>query len=308
MTPRKNDGLFTWIEIARSISTLFSALFLVLSHLFELIAIACAARSPTDAKPNRKRARTTKSRTSRSPSSSASPPRTSPIGTAHRSPDRQRSRPSSCRSTHIRIQPGACGRRTRPRMAAVPRRRLRRDRTALVRKRDRESPLRGLSLKLDGKLKNPKETLDTFLDAVARSFVLFAQRLPRSAFTMDEDGSEIPPTFHVSLLETLTISPSGSSRVIAPSERRAPPARIVLRSRAPTRRARRQPSSAASPIEEYRGTPRRDDRRLSHGHPAAPALRRDDSLSIKPADRLEHWHLSAHGLGQDADASAHHHA
>ncbi len=295
MPPRKNEGLFTWIEIARSISTLFSALFLVLSHLFELIAyrVRGALADQRDAEH--------KAHVHDEIENLAQALRLR-IAAAN-FPDRDRLVDlvvETIKTFELPEHPHP-----------YPTMRIWKAYTDLAWTLFQDEAFATIEppsyetevekaryadylLTLDGRLKNPKETLDAFLDAVARSFVLFARCLPRCAFTMDEDGSEIPPTFQVSLLEMLTDLPDVVHRLIAPfATTRATDFGLfaTLEAQLVARADSHRPP--LGPFEEYRGTSRAMIDAYLADTPLHPLFDVMIPFAIKPADRLEHWHLLA---------------
>jgi hypothetical protein len=295
LTPRKNDALFTWIEIARSISTLFAALFLVLSHAFELIAYHVRG-AISDQRDSDQKARVHDEITNLAQSLRLR------IAAAN-FPDQDRLIDlvvETIKTFELPEHPHP-----------YPTMRIWKAYTDLAWRLFQDEGFAAIEppshaneiekaryadylLTLDGKLKNPKETLDAFLDAVARSFVLFAQRLPRSTFTMDEDGSEIPATFHVSLLETLTDLPDVIQHVLAPfGTTRTTTLGLfsTLEAQLVARGDSHRPP--LGPIEDYRGTPRGMIDAYLTDTPLRPLFDVMIPFTIKPADRLEHWHLLA---------------
>ena len=295
MSPRKDDGLFTWIEIARSISTLFSALFLVLSHLFELIVynlrgtLALQQEAEQKARIHDEIENLAQSLRLR-------------IAAAN-FPDQDRLTDLLIDTIKTFVLPEhPHPYPTKPVWKAyidLAWRLYQDEGLAIIEPPSyvnevEKARYADYLLKLNNRLKNPKETLDTFLDAVARSFVLFAKHLPRSAFTMDDDGSEIPATFQVSLLETLTDLPDVILSVIAPlltTSVRTLGLFSTLDAQLAARLEQHRPP--LPPMEDYRGTPKGMIDAYLADTPLCPLFDVMIPFAIKPADRLEHWHLLA---------------
>ena len=295
MAAHKDDGLLTWVEIARSISTLFSALFLVLSHLFELFAYH--VRGSLD----RQHEAAEKARVDDEIENLAQSLRLRLA--AANFPDKDHFTDCFVDTVKTFVLPDH--------QHPYPTKRIWRAYIDLGWRLFQDEGIATIDppsyttevekaryadylLNLNNRLKNPKETLDAFLDAVARSFVLFAKHLPRSAFTMDEDGSEIPATFQVSLIETLTDLPDVILSVIAPfvnTDIRAAGLFSTLEAQLTARFDQHHPP--LPPIPEYHGTPRALIDAYLDDTPLHPLFDVMIPFSIKPADRLEHWHLLA---------------
>jgi hypothetical protein len=295
LTTRKNDALFTWIEIARSISTLFSLLFLALAHFVEVVLYHSRAAL------GRKQEQAQRARID-SEVANLSHSLKLRIAAAN-FPDREGlfdllidtiktfelpEHPRPYPTKHVwkafndlawqlyedegfaKIDPPAYGNEIEKARYA------------------------DYLLALDSRLKNPRETLDAFLDAIARSFVLFAQRLPASAFAMGEDGAEPPPMFQVSVAETLSDLPDVVHRVIAPlASTRTTTLGLFskLESQLVARSNSHRP--ALPPIEEYRGTPRAMIDAYLKDTPLHALFDVMIPFDIAPEIRLEHWHLLA---------------
>jgi hypothetical protein len=295
LSPRKNEALFTWIEIARSISTLFSALFLVLTHLFDLIGYnvrgALADQRDADQKTRVHDEIENLAQSLRLRIAAANFPdqdRLTDLLAETIKTFELPEHPHPYPATNIwKAYTDLAWRLFQDEGFATIEPPSYRSEIEKARYAD-------YLLKLDGTLKNPKETLDTFLDAVARSFVLFAQRLPHSAFTMDDDGSEIPTTFHVSLLETLTDLPDVIQRVVAPFGTTRTTSLGMFSTLGAQLTANSEGRRPPLPhIEDYRGTSRDMVDAYLKDTPLHPLFDVMIPFSIKPADRLEHWHLLA---------------
>ena len=294
MATRKNDGLFTWFEIARSIGTLFSAFFLVISHFFEVIVFHLRG-ALADQKDASHKARVDDE--------------VENLGAALRLRVAAANFPDRDRLTDLlvaEVKKFELPEHPHPypslpvwkAYTAIAWRLLQDEGFTTIEPPTYTNEIEKARyadylLNLDRRLKNPENTLETFLDAIARSFVLLAQRLPRSAFTMDEDGSEIPSPFHVSLLEALTDLPDVIQRIIAPFSTTRTTELGLFSNLEAQLVARADGPRPLPPVEEFRGTPRAMVDAYLKDTPLHPIFDLMIPFVIKPADRLEHWHLLA---------------